>query len=181
MGNFNLRDDSAVYRALQQWDESAQWPRDGHAVLVLLGGVALAFYHVMARDTTHDIDAILLESTVVPDRLIQEADNLDISFRAGSVAWLQQDWESRIHWSSWQFRHLTVGWLSPYDWIVSKLGRWQQHDSADAIAVAQNLNPNQLYEYVKDGLNDYIGNPANPRSAWNDLVDALRWPSTLKL
>lgn len=112
---------------------------------------------------------------------MQLAEALDISFRAGTVAWLQQDWEDRVQWSPWQFVHLTVGWLDPDDWIITKLGRWQRHDFDDAVAVAKFLDVSTLHHYVQDGLNDYIGNPVRAKQAWNDLVEAMGWSSAFEL
>ncbi len=182
--DFNTQDLQGVYKALRKWDDDPFWPPNSQATIVLLGGAVLAFYKISLNgdhDATDDIDAIILSSTEVPDALMLSAERLAISFRAGSVAWLQQDWDSRIQWSTQQFEHLIVGWLDPYDWIISKLGRWLGHDPVDAIAVARTVDPQILYEYVKDALIDYIGDPVGPRGSWNNLVDAMGWPSSLKI
>ena len=179
---FDTNNRDQIYTVLRTWDSDPHWPERATATLILLGGVALAFYQVseFARRTTEDIDGMILRSTLLPDQLLRASEQLGISFRAGTIAWLPQDWEEHIQWSSWRFDHLIVGWLDPYDWIITKLGRWQRHDMTDVIAVVENLDPNVVLNRVRAALPEYIGNLSNLNLAWNDLVDALAWPPSFK-
>lgn len=90
--DFNIHDPESISRAMNRWDDDPHWPDNSQAVIVLLGAVALAFYQVAdysLHDKTDDIDAILLRSTAAPDVLMQLAEALDISFRAGDCGLAQ--------------------------------------------------------------------------------------------
>jgi hypothetical protein len=158
-------------------DQADEWPTAGKIRFALAGAIAMGFYHVRrrTREITYDVDAILLSSNVPADLLASIAERRGLSFRAGGVAWLPYDWEDRIVMLPWEFHHLEVGYLDPYDWVVTKLGRWLRHDRADAVAVARTLDPARLVKHVRRALPDYVGNPRSVRLAWSELARDLGW------
>ena len=177
---FWIDDADAIYRTLELWDASDDWPNGLSIRAVILGGGAVAFYGVSRHRTTADLD-LWLDVEQLSTGLATQAEVLGLSFRASAVAWVAEGWERRIRWSSRHFKHLRFGWFDPYDWIITKLGRWLGHDMDDALAVVrgQQLDPPTLHDRVRQALPDYIGNERNVRMAWHDLADAMGWSSDL--
>lgn len=169
-----------LQQLFRQWDNSPHW-RDGQRLWVcLLGATAMPFYipDALPRRETEDVDAAVIRTEdMAAGRAEQQAAAFGVSFRAGPVAWLAVGWEDRIAWLDWPLSHLQVGVPDPYDWILSKLGRWMRHDQSDAVAVVQHLHldPARLAQRVRDGLPDYIGDPRRIRWAWEDLADQVGW------
>ena len=177
---FSTHDPDAIYGALTEWDQDPNWSPNASVEIIILGGSALAFYHASQQRETADIDAWIVRSSVLPDRLVHAAESIGLSFRAGNIAWIPQDWDEHVQWSSRSFQHIIVGWFDPYDWVITKLGRWMGHDMDDAISVAQHLDPVILHDRVRSALPEYIGYEPNVHMAWADLADALGWPSDLR-
>ncbi|SMC01887.1 hypothetical protein SAMN00768000_0135 [Sulfobacillus thermosulfidooxidans DSM 9293] len=175
-----LTNQDNVHQALKMLDSHSAWPPDAEAVIIVVGGAALAFYNPTTIRETDDLDGILLTSSVPSEQVIQMAEQIGISFRAGSVMWMPEDWEDRIQWSNWEFRHLRVGWLDPYDWVISKLGRWIGHDSHDVEMIAAQLDPETLYHRVRQALPDFIGDEQRVRWNWRDLVEGMQWSPHLR-
>ncbi|CAB1127571.1 conserved protein of unknown function [Candidatus Hydrogenisulfobacillus filiaventi] len=179
MTHLGFPDQEAVLDALRAWDAAEEWPSGAHAIIVLMGASALPFYLGRSARSTEDIDALLRTSDALPDRLRQIAERLGLSFRAEGVAWLPAGWEERARWSPARFEHLTVGWLDPIDWIVSKLGRWQKQDPEDALSVARLVDAVELRRRVLNALPDYVGDPRWIAWAWRDLAEALGLPQEM--
>lgn len=178
---FWIDDARMIYATLSLWDQSSNW-RDGPPVAIaILGGGAVAFYDAHRHRATADLDLWLVEGALSGE-LVKQAEELGFSFRASGVAWVEADWQSRIRWSSWRFKHLHFGWFDPHDWVITKLGRWLGHDMDDTIAVvtSQNLDPFTLHDRVHRALLDYIGDERNVRMAWVDLVNAMGWSSEFR-
>ncbi|AEJ40880.1 hypothetical protein TPY_2720 [Sulfobacillus acidophilus TPY] len=167
-----------IYQVLKTFDDHPLWPPDAKAVMIVVGEAALAFYHATTIDETDDLDGILWASSIAVEYVLRMAESTGISFRAGHVMWLPWDWNERIQWSGWDFQHLQVGWLYPYDWVISKLGRGLDHDAAHIMRMAPSLDPEMMYHRVRQALPDYIGDDRRVRGNWRDLVDAMGWPSS---
>lgn len=113
--------------------------------------------------------------------IIEKGEQLGISAQAHGIAFLRSGWENRIEWSPWSFRHLRIGVLDPYDWVLSKLARWRGHDEDDVKALLPRLDGKQLFERLKDSLPDYIGRERDIQITWNILAGEMGYKDKFRL
>jgi hypothetical protein len=57
----------------------------------------------------------------------------------------------------WPFEPLEVRHLDPYDFVLSKLARWREHDREDVRRVAAKLDLARLRAMVREALPLYVG------------------------
>lgn len=164
---------SDVHAALERLDRAKFWPSGARATLVLLGGAVLFLYGIDYRRTA-DLDAHVSTARELRDRLEVTAEQLGISFRAGGVMWVSEDFEDKAQPVPWQFQHLDVKYLAPYDFVLSKLARWHGNDREDVRRVLPILDPVLLRDAVKAALPLYIGDERSVRSNWRDVCRMLQ-------
>jgi predicted metal-dependent hydrolase len=170
----------ALHQALLRLDTAAFWPEGAHASLILLGGAALYLYGMDFRRTA-DVDAYVSTDRSLRDRLEAAAEALGISFRAGIVMWASEDFEENALHAPWTFEHLDVRYLSPYDFVISKLARWHAQDQEDARVVAVTVDLPTLRDKVRQALPVYIGPEERVRFNWKELCTALNRPDLAQL
>lgn len=171
---------SDVQAALQRLDEAPFWPKGARATLTLVGGVVLFFYGIGYRRTV-DLDAHLSTQRDLRARLEVAAERIGISFRAGSIMWVSEDFEDNAKPTPWQFEHLNVKYLDAYDFTLSKMARWHTNDREDVRHVLPVLDPVQLRNVVKDSLPVYIGDERSIRANWRDVCRMMNREDLIEL
>ncbi|MHB1651828.1 MAG: DUF6036 family nucleotidyltransferase [Desulfitobacteriaceae bacterium] len=140
--------------------------------IVILGGAAMFLYNIDYR-MTMDIDVAFVSGYQAIRLIIEKGEQLGISAQAHGIAFLGGGWETRVEWSTWSFKHLRVGVLDPYDWVLSKLARWRGHDEDDVKAVLPQLDGKELFTRLQESLPDYIGRERDVQITWNILADDM--------
>ena len=164
-----------------QFDElDSSLPDSVFVEIVILGGAAMFLYSIDYR-MTMDIDVAIVSGHQAIRLIIEKGEQLGISAQAHGIAFLGSGWEDRIEWSPWIFKHLRVGVLDPYDWVLSKLARWRGHDEDDVKTILPRLNSEQLFERLKDSLPDYIGRERDIQITWNILADEMGYKDKFTL
>lgn len=164
-----------VKAALKRLDMAPELSGYDPITIVVIGGAALYFYGVNYRQTA-DVDFYLSASKVVQGVLSRIAPQFGLFFEGGNVAWLPEDWQAHARHSGWRFKHLDVWVLDEYGFIVSKMARWEGHDSDDVCQVIPKVNMERLRELVKQNQELYIGHRSRLRSAWRDVCEMANRP-----
>lgn len=167
-------------RVLQLEELDVMLPDGLFVELVILGGAAMFLYNIDYR-MTMDIDVAFVSGQRAARLIIEKGEQLGISAQAHGIAFLSGDWETRVKWLAWSFKHLRVGVLDPYDWVLSKLARWRGNDEDDVKAILPRLDSKELFTRLQDSLPDYIGREREIQITWNILAEEMGYKGKFAL
>ncbi len=140
----------------------------------ILGGAAMFLYNIDYR-VTMDMDIAFVSGQKVIRLIMEKGEQLGISAQSHGIAFLSCDWENRVEWLSWSFKHMRVGVLDPYDWVISKLARWRGRDESDVKKILHRLDSKELFTRLEDSLPDYIGREREVKITWNILAEEMSY------
>lgn len=165
----------------KQFEElDAMLPDGVFAEIVVLGGAAMFLYEIDYR-MTMDIDIAFVSGQRTLRLIIEKGEQLGISAQAHGVAFLGGGWEHRVQWVSWVFKHLRIGVLDPYDWVLSKIARWRGNDEEDVKTILPRLNSKELFARFQEALPDYIGQERDLQVTWNILAEEMGYSERFNL